>query len=117
MFLKASAESPVFQRPVSEVRRQKRATNISACEAGASIKPGRKPQELSQEESPEPAKAGDRVDRFWIRTTLILNKADYGVLAVARCSGLIILFADSNLGFRSAPPQGGVPGRASRLGC
>jgi len=41
MFLKASAESPVFQRPVSEVRRQKQATNISACEAGASIKPGR----------------------------------------------------------------------------
>jgi len=31
-----------------------------------------------------------------------LNKADYGAPAVARCRGLIILFADSNLGFPEA---------------
>jgi hypothetical protein len=36
--------------------------------------------------------------------------------AVARFAGFFFGLSGS-LGFRSAPPQGGVPGRASRLGC
>ena len=49
---------------------------------------------------PQPAGAGDSMNR-------------------ESCHPLrgLIRFLGLNMGFRFAPPQGGVPGRAARLGC